>query len=453
MSSNEELQSTNEELQSVNEELYTVNAEYQSKIAELTELTNDMDNLLASTDIGTIFLDEDRRIRKFTPQIAETFNLLPQDVGRSIETFTNTIEHPELTADIRRVLATAERFEREVRDHHGRSLFLRILPYRAKGGTSGAVITFVDVSGLKTAEDALFHERYLLNSLLASVPDAIYFRDTRGRFIRTNPAATLRLGLQDPTQAVGKTPFELADPQTALVMYRQDDEVLRGGEPQLYKLEKWNRPDGRTEWDLATRLPLVDAAKQTVGVISVIRDVTSQKVAEQKIQEAVRRRDEFLAMLSHELRNPLAAVVAATELLKANRSQVSEQSHLVNVLDRQSQQMARLLDDLLDASRVTQNKIELRKSPLDLRSVIEEAVAATRPLLDSQSVGFTLRVDGVPINIDGDPSRLQQVYANLLTNAAKYTPSGGHASGSTRARRARTPSSVCGTMEWGSRPI
>ena len=81
--SNEELQSTNEELQSVNEELYSVNAEYQRKIAELTELTNDMDNLLSSTDIGTIFLNRELKVRKFTPQIAQSFNLLPQDVGRS----------------------------------------------------------------------------------------------------------------------------------------------------------------------------------------------------------------------------------------------------------------------------------------------------------------------------------------------------------------------------------
>src|SRR4029077_13175783 len=89
--SNEELQSTNEELQSVNEELYTVNAEYQRKIAELVELTNDMDNLLSSTEVGTIFLDAQLKIRKFTPQIAETFDLVLHDVGRSIETFRNDI--------------------------------------------------------------------------------------------------------------------------------------------------------------------------------------------------------------------------------------------------------------------------------------------------------------------------------------------------------------------------
>ena len=425
MSSNEELQSTNEELQSVNEELYTVNAEYQSKIAELTELTNDMDNLLASTDIGTIFLDEKLRIRKFTPQIAQAFNLLPQDVGRSIETFTNTLEHPELTADVRRVLATGERREREVVDQAGHALFVRILPYRAKGGTAGAVITFVDISGLKAAEDALFHERYLLNSLLSSVPDAIYFRDTRGRFIRTNPAATARLGLSSPEQAVGKTPFEVPDHEAAMLLHRQDEEVLKTGKAQHYKLESRLR-DGVTSWDLATRLPLRDKAGEIVGVIGVFRDVTMERAAEEKIREAVRRRDEFLAMLSHELRNPLAAVVTATELLKEEVASAERGPGLVQVLDRQSQQMSRLLDDLLDASRVTQNKIELRKQRLDLRAVVEEAVAAVRPMMQAHDVHFSLVVDGQPLWIEADASRLQQVFVNLLTNAAKYTQKGGH---------------------------
>jgi two-component system CheB/CheR fusion protein len=148
LASNEELQSTNEELQSVNEELYSVNAEYQRKIADLTELANDMDNLLSSTDVGTIFLDRELKIRKFTPQIADNFNLLPPDVGRPIETFTYAVEHPELNEDLRRVLATGERVERELRDGHNRAFFLRILPYRAKGTVDGVVLTLIDVSGL-----------------------------------------------------------------------------------------------------------------------------------------------------------------------------------------------------------------------------------------------------------------------------------------------------------------
>jgi two-component system, chemotaxis family, CheB/CheR fusion protein len=154
------------------------------------------------------------------------------------------------------------------------------------------------------------------------------------------------------------------------------------------------------------------------------RDVTSQKLAEEKIQEAIRRRDEFLAMLSHELRNPLAAVVSTTELLKSDG--YHQRPKLVEIVDRQSQQMSRLLDDLLDASRVTQNKIELKKEPVDIRSIVEEACAASYPVMEARGLTFSLSHDAGSLVVDGDASRLQQVCMNLLTNAAKYTPKGGH---------------------------
>ncbi|MET0595818.1 MAG: chemotaxis protein CheB, partial [Polyangiaceae bacterium] len=194
--SNEELQSTNEELQSVNEELYTVNAEYQRKIGELTELANDMDNLLSSTEVGTIFLDRELRIRKFTPQIAGSFSLVAHDIGRPIDAFAYKLDHPELVQDLRQVLASGEPVERELRELRDKTFFVRILPYRVRGTVEGVVLTFIDVTGLKEAEDALFHERYLLNSLLSTVPDAIYFRDARGKFIRANHAMAERLGLK-----------------------------------------------------------------------------------------------------------------------------------------------------------------------------------------------------------------------------------------------------------------
>jgi two-component system CheB/CheR fusion protein len=425
LASNEELQSTNEELQSVNEELYTVNAEYQRKIAELTELTNDMDNLLSSTDVGTIFLDRDLNIRRFTPQIADSFTLLPQDIGRSIESFTHKMDHPGLNSDLRRVVRDGVPVEREVKDRDGRSFFLRVLPYRAKGEVLGVVITLIDVSGLKAAEDALFHERYLLNSLLYSIPDAIYFKDGRGRFIRANHAMAARLALADPREAVGKTAFELPNQAAALAIHEQDEIVMRTGEAQQYKLERRPRSEGGFDWDLVTRLPLVDGDRRTVGVIGVFRDVSEQKRAEDRIQDAMRRRDEFLAMLSHELRNPLGAVVTATALLKSDECPDERRPRLLEIIERQSQQMARLLDDLLEVSRVTQNKIELRRLRVDLGVVARDAADAVRNLMDSRKIEFTVLIEPLPLYVDGDPARLQQIQVNLLTNAAKYTHRGG----------------------------
>jgi two-component system CheB/CheR fusion protein len=458
--SNEELQSTNEELQSVNEELYTVNAEYQRKIAELTELANDMDNLLASTEIGTVFLDRQLKIRKFTPQIAETFSLLPHDVGRPIETFTHKMDHPELVDDLKRVLGAGEPIERELRGVRGRSFFVRILPYRAKGAIDGVVLTIIDVSGLKAAEDALFHERYLLNSLLATVPDAIYFKDLTGRFIRVNRAMADRLGLENPEDAEGKNALELADQELASSMRGQDEAVLRSGEPQHYSLEKRSvrragevgaggvgagdagagdagARDVGDRWELVTRLPLRDAEQRIVGIIAISRDVTEQKHAEEDIRQAVRRRDQFLAMLSHELRNPLGAIVTATALLRGDHpipgTMLDERAagevrreRCLAILERQSQQMARLLDDLLEASRVTQDRVELKKEIVPLDRVIREAVEAARGQLDAHQIALDLALDPEPALIDGDPARLQQIVVNLLSNSAKYTPRGGH---------------------------
>ncbi|QGG79448.1 PAS domain-containing protein [Litorivicinus lipolyticus] len=156
MASNEELQSTNEELHSVNEELYTVNAEYERKIAELTRLTADMDNLLQSTDLGTVFVDTEARIRKYTPAVASTFSLIPQDVGRPIDHFAHRIRDPHMMDHIRQVLETGERIEREVQNRAGDWLLMRILPYRTEEASiEGAVVTLVDVTQLKGTEEQL----------------------------------------------------------------------------------------------------------------------------------------------------------------------------------------------------------------------------------------------------------------------------------------------------------
>jgi two-component system CheB/CheR fusion protein len=424
LASNEELQSTNEELQSVNEELYTVNAEYQRKIAELTELTNDMDNLLASTDVGTLFLDRELRIRKFTPQVAESFSLLPQDVGRSIEGFTHRLHYPELLTEIRRVAASGAPIEREIRAGTDRVFFVRLLPYRAGPALEGVVVTFIDVTSMRAAEDALFHERHLLNSLLETLPDAVYFRDADGKFIRANAAMSARLGLSDPHELEGKSPAEVVGSETAAAMDRDDEVVLRTGKIQSYRLEERKAADG-TRWELVTRLPIAGRESRTVGVIGVLRDVTAQKLADDRIREAVRRRDEFLAMLSHELRNPLGAIVTATAMLKSD-APPPRRGKLVEVLERQSGQMARLLDDLLEAGRVMQNKIELRKRTIDLCAVVKDAVDAVRSTMDARGHELEVDLTSPTLHVDGDPTRLHQICANILNNAAKYTPPGGH---------------------------
>jgi two-component system CheB/CheR fusion protein len=189
IASNEELQSTNEELHSVNEELYTVNGEYQVKIGELTEMTSDMNHLLEASDIHTIFLDSELRLRKFTPRIAQTFNLLPQDIGRRLDVFAPGLNDPMLIPDVERVALSGEKIERQVEDRHGHTFLLRVLPYRPAnkdGGepeaVQGVVITLIDITAIRRAqrELALTEERY--RTLVRAVTAIMWTADRDGRF-------------------------------------------------------------------------------------------------------------------------------------------------------------------------------------------------------------------------------------------------------------------------------
>ena len=196
LASNEELQSTNEELNSVNEELNTVNAEYQSKILELTELNNDLDNLFRSTDIGTIFLDRDLRIRKFTPAVTRTVNLLRQDMGRPLSDLSGHILD-EIREDVRRVLQEGDKVERDIRGEAEVWYLVRILPYLDQNEQrGGVVITLVDISDQKQAEIAFRMQYDLLRRVLETSPAATLMVDREGGISFINRAAEVLLGVE-----------------------------------------------------------------------------------------------------------------------------------------------------------------------------------------------------------------------------------------------------------------
>ncbi|WP_084536800.1 chemotaxis protein CheB [Azospirillum halopraeferens] len=180
LASNEELQSTNEELQSVNEELYSVNAEYQAKVEELTEMTADLDNLLRSTAIGVVFLDDDMVIRRFTPAAASFINIIPRDVGRPIAHLSTNIDYPDFLRDIRAVFTNSTPVERHVRVGDGRWIQTRILPYLSEKNTvEGAVITFIDVTATRNAQERL-------RTIIDSLPEHIAVLDAEGTITMTN---------------------------------------------------------------------------------------------------------------------------------------------------------------------------------------------------------------------------------------------------------------------------
>ncbi|MCC6136458.1 MAG: PAS domain S-box protein [Candidatus Contendobacter sp.] len=173
-STNEELQSVNEELRTVNEELHTVNAEHQNKIIELIELNNDLDNLMVSTRIGTLFLDENLAVRRFTPAIRQILKILESDIGRPIDHLMHTLVDFDLFACIHEAALTTIEQEQEVRTRDGAWLLMRILPYHVGiGAVSGMVLTFTDIGLLKITQDALSDRETRLSSLYRAAPVGI----------------------------------------------------------------------------------------------------------------------------------------------------------------------------------------------------------------------------------------------------------------------------------------
>ncbi len=155
------------------------------------------------------------------------------------------------------------------------------------------------------------------------------------------------------------------------------------------------------------------------------RELQSRRKAERKLRDADRRKDEFLAMLAHELRNPLAPISMAAQILRAGPTSAARQEQTCQIIERQVTHMKRLLDDLLDVSRVTGGMVSLAREPHDMRQIVDDALDQSRPLINARGHHLTLNLGQHPLTVLGDGTRLVQIVTNLLNNAAKYTPPGG----------------------------
>jgi PAS domain S-box-containing protein len=188
---------------------------------------------------------------------------------------------------------------------------------------------------------------------------------------------------------------------------------------------RFRRADGEYRWMHSTGVPRLTSDGTMVGYVGCSVDITDIKRSEEALREADRRKDEFLATLAHELRNPLAPIRNSLHVLRvAPNAEGSERIH--DILDRQVAQMVRLVDDLLEVSRITRGKIELRRERVSLGDALRSALETSRPLIEASHHDLTVSMPNEPLFVEADAVRLAQVFANLLNNAAKYTEEGGH---------------------------
>lgn len=421
---NEELETSKEEIQSSNEELITVNEELQNRNEELNRVNNDVNNLLASVQMAMIMVWQDLRIRRFTPMAEKLLNLIATDVGRPIGDIKLNIDGPDIGELAREVIDTVAVKELEVKDKNSRWYSLRVRPYRTmENKIDGAVIMLVDIHDLKRTQETLSWQARILEQ----THEPVVVRTPAGQIVFWNRGAEGLYGY-GREDAVGRISRELLATQ------------VQNGENVEQAVKQSGRWDGellqRTKGGrtilVESNVTLLEEAGQ-VFLIETHRDITRRKELEEALRNRVRdlamadqQKNEFVAMLAHELRNPLAPMRNALEIIKAKDALASpEQLKLREMMERQVSKMARIVNDLLDAAKVSRQDIQLRREPLDVRAIVERSVELLQYAIRARGQRLTVSLPDEPMNVLADSTRLEQVFGNLLENSVKFTPEAG----------------------------
>jgi two-component system, chemotaxis family, CheB/CheR fusion protein len=422
-SSNEELQTSKEELQSVNEELETINADLKEKVDELYSANSELQNLHDSTEIATLFLDRELKIKKFTQAATNVFRLIESDAGRPISDIAVRFTGADLVADARAVLRTLRPSESAVRVAEGAAstdYLMRVLPHHAsKELVDGVTVTFIDVTHVTRA---LAHKQHLA-ALMESSQDAIVGRTRDGIITSWNASATRMFGFSEE-EAVGKSVLAtIVPPERRQELEEVTARAVRGEAIQPFETERVAK-DGRRVPVSVSFSAMRDEHGNVVELSGSFRDLSELARAKAALQQELRNKDQFLAMLSHELRNPLAPLRACLDVLRSKEADEQQRARAREMMGRQVTQLTTLVNDLLDVSRVTSGKIKLARQTLDVVEVVREAVDDVRPQLQAQGLAVKLRLPPRPVWVDGDQTRLAQSVANVLNNAVKFTEAG-----------------------------
>jgi len=463
LASNEELQSTNEELHSVNEELYSVNSEFERKNIELKQLNDDHENMLASTDIGTVFLDRQLRIRKYNPAIESFFKLLPQDIGRPIDHIAYHLsQQEEMLADINRVLANGVAIHSEEETRFNTWLLRRIMPFRTENGQiEGVVITFTDITTIKAAElkvlrinEELEHkvkdrttdlrneilERkrveklveesrdYYLN-ILSNAPALIWRANTDALCDWFN-TTWLEFTGRTMEQEYGNGWVEGVHPDDLdhCVGIWQDAFKKQEAFDMEYRLR---RHDGEFRWIHDIGRPYKQLDGSFAGYIGYCFDVTERISIEKQLVEsreaaesANRAKSEFLATMSHEIRTPMNGIMGMSQLL-AYTDLSDNQKECLDSIRSSSNNLLALINNILDLSKVESGKIELEVNSFSLRGCLKEVLSTQLGNVHDKELQLKSVIpDDVPDDLMGDQHRLKQVLHNIVSNAVKFTEAG-----------------------------
>ena len=440
-SASEELETSKEELQSINEELITVNYELKVKVEETGKINDDLNNLIASTDIATIFLDSSLRIKRFTPEATDIFSIIAADIGRPLFDITHKLDYPHLANDASSTFDSLQPVEREVRHADGRYFIVRLLPYRTTDDRiDGAVLTFIDITKRRDAENKLRLGQERMRLVAESTRDyAILTLDLEGRITSWNTGAERMFGHQE-ADILGQ-PLEVIFVPEDRQAGAPEEEMRGAREKGRYEDERWHlHKDGTRLYCSGITTPLGDSPPLR-GYAKIARDETDRIVESAQREEAlktehsIRRtietasaaKDEFFAVMSHELRHPLNLIHINTELL-ARLKEVTQSPlgfKAISSIRHSVMSQAKIIEDLLDLSRFHTGKLTLSKMDIDLIGVVEEIVGVLKQDIVATGLWISVEHASLPIMVQADVVRIEQVLMNLINNAMKFTPEGG----------------------------
>jgi two-component system, chemotaxis family, CheB/CheR fusion protein len=429
----EELETSKEELQSINEELKTVNDELKSKVDELAHANDDLRNLMAATEIATLFLDRTLRIKRFTPSLEALVNVLPVDTGRPLEHLTHRLKYDGLRHDCEAVLESLQPVEREVPDTDGRHWLVRITPYRSgHDRVGGVVITFTEITRIRQAQERLSQSEERVRALIETTAEIVWTTDASGAVIEESPSWCEFTG-QAEAQRLGHGWLAAVHPEDRAETERQWNHAVRTttaweGEYRLRHAESG-------EWRITAvrAVPVRNPDGSVREWVGMNTDVTQLRAADQALRaakEAAERaaatRSQFLATMSHELRTPMTAVIGITELLEAEvvGPLTEEQKRHLGRIRASAWHLVAIVDEVLTYSRTEAGRHVVNPALVDALPIIREIVDLIQVEADAKGLELRLECAGDAVPGMSDGSKLRQVIVNLVGNAVKFTDRG-----------------------------
>ena len=426
LASNEELQSTNEELQSVNEEINTVNAENIQKMEDLEALNADMNNLLESTQIGTIFLDAALCIRKFTPAITKHFSFINSDIGRPITHFTSNIGKNNLLKRCEKVLNTGEVLERVIISKEGGHYLRRISPYiDSKDEIKGVVITFIDVETLQKSREKLMASERRYKSFYEEDPVMHISVDPKNALIvHCNAMAVTSLGYESKDELIGMPIFDLYNEEGQIKAIKSNKTFQKTGE--LVNLEQsLKTKSGEILPVILNAIAERDEQENIITVRYTCVDISAQKKAEKQLkrqkadlERANRDLEQFVSICSHDLQEPLSTIKFGSDVLgKIYSDQLDEKGKdYISYIKNASNRLSSQIKALLEHSRIGRNGDKTLVDTQELVEIVKYDLG--KSIRDTKA---KIHANELP-KISGYEVELRLLFQNLISNAIKYTP-------------------------------